>query len=156
MSSPKEDGARPADTLLSAPTPSAGVRLEVAILDADHDAAMAPAMAGEQPHFIVLVVAAEADLRRYVRECLRDRRDIVVLETDTVTAARTIAERESPKIFIVDEREAAMLAVLLRLRVILIVDDEPRYALADARVRLLPRPFSAERLLAEVVSLLDS
>ena len=55
---------------------------------------------------------------------------------------------------IVDEREGAILAVLSRLRAILLVDDVPRCAPPDARLRLLARPFSAERLLAEVGPLL--
>jgi len=154
MNSPKEDGVRPVDIPLPAPPLSAGVRLEIAILDADHDPAVAPGIADERPHVVILVVAAEADLRRYVRECLRDRADIVVLEADTITAARAAAERAAPQLLIVDAREGAMLALRLRLRVIHIVDDEPRYASADARVRHLARPFSAARLLAEVVRLL--
>ena len=53
--------------------PSPRVRLEVAFLDADQ-AAPAPApspAADERACLTVLVVAAEVDVRRYVRECLR-------------------------------------------------------------------------------------
>ena len=145
------------DAVGRAPTSlvSADVRLEVAILDADTAApASEPAPTDERPHRTVLIVAAEADLRLYVRECLRDRTDVLLLEAETIGAAVVLAERESPQVLIVDERERAILVVLSRLRAILLVDDVPRDAPIDARLRLLARPFSAERLLAEVGRLL--
>ena len=61
--------------------------MEVAFLDADQaaPAPAPPAALDERTCLTVLVVAAEADLRRYVRECLRERTDLRLLEAATVT-----------------------------------------------------------------------
>ena len=67
-----------------------------------------------------------------MRECLRDRTDVLLLE----------------------RKRWAILAALPRVRAILLVHDEPRYALPDTQRRLLARLFSAERLVAEVGRLL--
>ena len=138
--------------------PSPRVRLEVAFLDADQ-AAPAPAQsssADEGACLTVLVVAAEADLRRYVRECLRERPDLRLLEAATVGAAVTLAAGCAPDVLIVDGPERDVLATLSQLRAIIIVDDVPRDAPAlQTHVRLLARPFTAEQLVAGVNQLLD-
>jgi hypothetical protein len=137
--------------------PSPRVRLEVAFLDADQPAPAdaTPAVLDERTRLTVLVVAAEADLRRYVRECLRERSDLRVLEAATVTAAVTLAANCSPAILIVDEPESDVLLRLSELRAIVIVDDVPRDAPeSGTRRRLLARPFTAEGLAAEVGRLL--
>ena len=135
--------------------PSPRVRLEVAFLDADQ-AAPAPAPAAdERACLTVLVVAAEVDLRRYVRECLRERSDLRVLEAATVSTAVSLAADCSPDLLVVDEPERDVLTTLSRLRAIVIVDDVPRGESAlGTHVRLLARPFTAERLVAEVGQLL--
>jgi hypothetical protein len=150
----REDGVLP--TRPPPPPPSPRVRLEVAFLDADQAApAPAPAALDERTCLTVLVVAAEADLRRYVRECLRDRTDLRVLEAATATAAVTLAASYSPELLVVDEPESDVLVALSHLRAIVIVDDVPRGAPASATlVRLLARPFTAEGLVAEVGQLL--
>jgi len=139
--------------------PSPRVRLEVAFLDADQ-AAPAPAQsssADEGACLTVLVVAAEADLRRYVRECLRERPDLRLLEAARVTQAVALAADCAPDVLIVDGPERDVLATLSQLRAIIIVDDVPRDAPAlQTHVRLLlPRPFTAEQLVAGVNQLLD-
>ena len=136
--------------------PSPRVRLEVAFLDADQ-AAPAPAPAAdERACLTVLVVAAEVDLRRYVRECLRERSDLRVLEAATVSTAVSLAADCSPDLLVVDEPERDVLAALSQVRAIVIVDDVPRETPASGtHVRLLARPFTAERLVAEVGQLLD-
>ncbi len=136
--------------------PSPRVRLEVAFLDADQ-AAPAPAPAAdERACLTVLVVAAEVDLRRYVRECLRERSDLRVLEAATVSTAVSLAADCSPDLLVVDEPERDVLAALSQVRAIVIVDDVPRETPASGtHVRLLGRPFTAERLVAEVGQLLD-
>jgi hypothetical protein len=137
--------------------PSPRVRLEVAFLDADQSApAPAPPSAlDERTCLTVLVVAAEADVRHYVRECLRERTDLRLLEAATITAAVTLAESYLPEILIVDEPESDVVVTLPQLRAIVIVDDVPRGAPAsETRVRLLARPFTAEGLVAEVGRLL--
>jgi hypothetical protein len=133
------------------------VRLEVAFLDADQaaPAPAPPAALDERTRLTVLVVAAEADLRRYVRECLRERTDVRVLEAATVTAAITLAAYLPPELLVVDEPERNVLVTLSELRAIVIVDDVPHGAPASGtRVRLLARPFTAEGLVAEVGQLL--
>lgn len=138
-------------------TPSSRVRLEVEFLDADQSAPMPvmPAALDESMHMTALVVAAEADFRRYVRECLRERIDLRLLEAATVIAAVTLAAYYSLAFLVVDEPESEVLAALPQLPAIVIVDDVPRGAQASGiHVRLLARPFTAEGLLAEVGQLL--
>jgi hypothetical protein len=136
--------------------PSPRVRLEVAFLDDQAPPAPAPPAALEgQARLTVLVVAAEADLRRYVRECLRVRSDLRILEAATVTEALTLAGSDSPELLVVDEPESDVLSTLSQQRAIVIVDDVPRgSSAARARVRLLARPFTGEGLVEEVGRLL--
>ena len=157
---PPREGGGPEDGVLPAPPPrpSSRVRLEVELLDADQDAPAPDPLAAldERTCLTVLVVAAEADLRRYVRECLRDRSDLRVLEAATVTAAVTLAANSSPALLIVDEPESDVLVPLSQLRAIVIVDDMPRDAPGSGtRRRMLARPFTAEGLAAEVGRLLE-
>ncbi len=138
------------------PSPSAGVRLEVAILSDQPAPAPVPSPPIVVPAGLtVLVVAAEADVRQYVRECLRDRGDLRVLEAETVAAALAIAADESVAVLVVDDPERDVLVALSHARAILIVDDLPRQARPfGTRIRFLPRPFSADGLVAEVNGLL--
>ncbi|MBC7894666.1 MAG: hypothetical protein H7066_04590 [Cytophagaceae bacterium] len=137
--------------------PSSRVQLEVAFLDA-HQSAIAPSSPApfdEHARLTVLVVAAESDVRRYVRECLRERTDLRVLEAATIPTAVLLAAHPVPVFLVVDEAEREVVATLSQLRAIVIVDDVPHSAPAPgARVRLLARPFSAEGLVAEVGRLL--
>ena len=130
--------------------------MEVAFLDADQ-AAPTPAPAAavdERMRLTVLVVAAEADLRRYVRECLRERTDLRLLEAATVSAAVSLASHYEPELLIVDEPERDVLLTLSQLRAVVIVDDVPHGAPSSGTRRLLARPFTAEGLVAEVGQLL--
>lgn len=143
---------------MSGEAPSPRVRLEVACLDADQTAPepAPPAALDVRPCLTVLVVAAETDLRRYIRECLRERTDLRLLEAATVAAAVALAARDAPALLVVDDRERHVLLSLSEVRAIVIVDDVPHEpAAAGARVRLLARPFTAERLMEEVRRLLD-
>ena len=108
--------------------PSPRVRLEVAFLDADQAApAAAPSPTADgRACLTVLIVAAEVDLRRYVRECLREQADLRVLEAATVPAAVTLAADCSPDLLVVDEPERDVLAILSELSAIIIADDVPR------------------------------
>ena len=150
MNPTREDGGGREDP---PPPPSPRVRLEVAFLDADEaaPAPAPPAALDERTRLTVLVVAAEADLRRYVRECLRERTDLRLLEAATVSAAVALALYYPTELLVVDEPESDVVARLSQLRAIVIVDDVPRGAPAPGtRVRLLARPFTAEGLAAEV------
>src|SRR5687768_1324105 len=128
MNPPKDAGGRE-DGVSPTPPPrgSPRVQLEVAFLDADQDApAPAPLAAiDERTRLTVLVVAAEADLRRYVRECLRERADLRLLEAATVTAAVALAAFYSPQLLVVDEPQSDVVVTLPELRAIVIVDDIP-------------------------------
>ena len=168
MNPPREDGAGREDGVSTAPPPSPSprVRLEVELLDAEHTAD-APANQrtptpddGAVPdghtRLTVLVVAAEADVRSYVRECLRERHDFRLVEAATFDAALRLTASCVPAFVIVDQPERRFLATQSHARAIVIVDEVPREPPArDARVRLLARPFTAERMLAEVDQLLD-
>lgn len=136
---------------------SSRVQLEVAILD-DDQAALAPADSAtheERQRVTVLVVAAELDLRRYVRECLRERRDLRVLDAATVAGGIEVAASESPALLVVDEPERDILVALSDLRAIVIVDDALRDVQGSAvRLRQLAQPFTGEGLLAEVDAVL--
>jgi hypothetical protein len=158
MSPSREDGRGGEDVVSpAAPSlPSSRVQLEVAFLDADHaePAVSSPATLDEHPCLTVLVVAAEADFRRYVRECLRERRDLRVVEAATVTAAIALAAGSSLDLLVVDAPEGDVVAVLTPLRAIVIVDDVPQGIPAGSRVYLLARPFTAEGLVAKVRQLL--
>jgi hypothetical protein len=135
--------------------PSPRVRLEVAFLEDDQAMPAPGAALDERGCLTVLVVAAEADLRRYVRECLRERTDLRVLDAATVTAAVALAAYSSPTLLIVGEPQGAIVDRLADVHAIVIVDDVPRNTSASgAQHRLLARPFTAERLLAEVGQLL--
>jgi len=131
---------------------SARVRLEVALLDADQAApSPAPSAPDERPCLTVLVVAAESDVRRYVRECLRERADLRLVEAATVAAAVALAAHAAPELLVVDEPERDVVAALSSLPAIVIVDDVPHDSLAPgSRLRLLARPFSAEGLITQV------
>src|SRR5512133_3009002 len=132
------------------------VRLEVEFLDAEQavPAPLAPDARGDERVLrAVLVVAGEADFRGYVRECLRERTDLRVLEAATVGAAVELAAQHPPALLIVDEPESSVVAALSQIRAIVIVDDIPRGELTRGP-RLLARPFTAEGLLAEVDQLL--
>lgn len=140
------------------PDHSPRVRLEVAFLDADQAApAPVPPTADEHACLTVLVVAAEVDVRRYVRECLRERSDLRVLEAATIAAAVTLAADLPPDLVVVDEPERDVLAPLSPRRAVIIVDDVPRGGPASgAHVRLLARPFTAERLVGEITQLIEN
>jgi len=77
---------------MSGESPSPRVRLEVAFLD-DHPTAPAPAPPlDEQGRLTVLIVAADEDVRRYARECLRARTDLRILDAATIAEALALEE----------------------------------------------------------------
>ena len=131
------------------PPPSAVVRLEAKLLEVE-DSASESAPNDGQSSRTVLVVSAEVDLCRYVRECLRERTDVRVRDAASIDAAVRLAEDGNASLLIVDGAQRAILGALPHSSVILIVDDLGG-VLPTTRVRLLERPFTADRLLAEVM-----
>ena len=158
MNTPREQDGESGDTVQpsSPPAPSAGVRLEVAILSEQPAPAPAPSPPINVPvGLTVVVVAAEADVRQYVRECLRDRVDVKILEAASVTEGLTVAAHEPVALLVVDAPERDVLGGLSHIRAIVIVDELPRGARPlGKRIRFLARPFSADGLVAEVTELL--
>ncbi|MES2525034.1 MAG: hypothetical protein V4617_20215 [Gemmatimonadota bacterium] len=133
---------------------SARMRLELAFLDEGAPAPASPAR-DERNGPTLLVVAAEADLRRYVRECLHERLDLQVCDAATIDAAVALAAHREPALLIVDEPERGATAMLPEVHAIVLVDELPRgIADANSRVRLLARPFSADTLVNEVARLI--
>lgn len=131
------------------------VRLEVALLAAQTAPVPdAPPDGGARQRLTVLAVAAEADLRRYVRECLRERADLRVVEAASVSAAIALADAVALDLLVVDEPERDAADALARLPAIVIVDDLPRGSRVSEARCWLPRPFTAEMLMTEVTRLL--
>jgi CheY-like chemotaxis protein len=151
-----EGGAPPSSpSPASPPIVSPRVRLEVEILSADQAApAPAPVPAGGAGVRGVLIVAADPDVRRYVRHCLRDRTDWRVLEASTVTDALAVAGRESADLLIVDAPEARGVSAMPGMRAVLMADDEPERSASGDRVSVLLRPFTAEQLVGVVARML--
>jgi hypothetical protein len=126
------------------------VRLEVELLASDQPAPLpGPTLGDDQARHTVLVVAADADVRRYVRECLRDRADLCVLEAAATEIATRLAALQPPKLLIVDAPDAGPRQVA-DVRAVLIADDVPVEAVPNARVTALARPFGARDLQAIV------
>ena len=128
------------------------MRLEVAILAAAEVApAVVPPPRADGQHRTITVVAADADVRWHVRECLRDRPDVRVLEAASVAVALSLAAQAEPDVLIVDAPQGDVIVALPRARAVVIVDDVPRQPRREgARVRFLARPFTAQQLVAEV------
>jgi hypothetical protein len=126
------------------------VRLEVELLASDPGPLPVPALADQHQRHTLLVVAGDADVRRYVRECLRDRADLRVLEAAGIQMAIRLAALQPPTLLIVDGPDAGVLDTFADVGAILIADDLPRQAVPNARVTALARPFGARELQAIV------
>ena len=143
-----------------APSPSARVRLEAEVLTtqltADHELPVSRAADADVSVLrTVLVVASDADLRRYVRECLRDVQRVRVIEAASVTEALDLAVHDSPHVLIADWSAARVVSALSGVRAVLIADDLAEiFDARQAPVSLLPEPFSAERLAGEVARMI--
>jgi len=123
------------------------VRLEVDLLASDHPAPLrAPSTGDRREQRTVLVVAADADVRRHVLECLRDRTDFHVLEADTIAMAKRLAALERPELLIVDAPDAAILDAIVDVRSVVMGDDVAPHAMRDGRIITLARPFGGRDL----------
>jgi DNA-binding NtrC family response regulator len=131
------------------------VRLEVDILGSEPGTSTPPAApVRDDTRRVVIVVSADGDVRRYIRESLRDRMDIRVLEVATVRDARRVGWHTRANLVITDVPEARGLAALRPVPAILITDDSSDGVPPAAECVALPRPFTAERLAAVVARLL--
>ena len=149
-----DDAARDSDD--RAPSASPRVRLEVDLLVSDHAAPLpTPAIGDRREQHTVLIVAGDADVRRHVLECLRDRSDFRVVEAATIAMARRLAALESPELLIVDAPDAGILDAIENVRAVLMVNDVAPARVRDARIATLARPFGAQDLQALVDRLLS-
>jgi len=135
------------------PRPSARVRLEVAFLDDSDTRPREDTTDDERTRLTALIVAAEADVRRYVGECLRGRAGVRICEASNTEAATALMRSTRPDFAIVEQSSGP--GDLSHLPTIVLVDDVPYgAATVTPRIRLLNRPFSAEELMREVDQLL--
>jgi hypothetical protein len=147
---PRRDDDPARDDPGRAPSPSARVRLEVDLLASEQPAALGDTVGGdERQRLVVLVVAGDADVRRYVRECLRDRSDLRVLEAAAPGPAAQIAAAHHPQLLIVDARDSALLGQIGDVRAVVIADELPLESM-PATVAVLVRPFGGRDLQAVV------
>lgn len=131
------------------------MRLEVELLASDAPAAVpAPAVGDRPQRYTVLIVVGDADVRRYVRECLHDRADLRLLEASGVAMAEQLAALHRPDLLIVDAREAAVLSAIADVRAVIISDDVPPDAQPNSRIVTLMRPFGGQELEALIEVLL--
>jgi DNA-binding NtrC family response regulator len=136
--------------------PSPRVRLEIDLLASDRHAPLsAPAVGDRREQRTVLVVARDADVRRHVLECLRERTDLRVVEADTIATATRLAAREPPALLILDTADIALLEAIAEVRAVVMVDDVGPEAMRDARIATLARPFSGRDLESLVDRLLS-
>ena len=158
------DGIRDGDSTTVPPpisrTPSRHARLEAEILRSELAPARdSPRAAGEgsdpNGQRIVLVVVADAALRRYVHECLRYTARFFVHDVTTPREAIEFAARLEPGVMVVDRVAEEVVRVLVDVRVIVIDDGlrEVNNELSDRRAVLMS-PFTAETLVAEIDRLL--
>ena len=120
---------------------------------------------------MVLVVAAEADMRTYVRRCLAHVTSIQVMEAPDVSGMRGIARAMPPDLIVIDvDGEPAGYAVdrmlggqpeLVSVPLLVITDEAPgsdreRMGSGPSSRTVLVKPFNARRLCNEVHRLLNS
>ena len=118
---------------------------------------------------MVLVVAAEADMRTYVRRCLAQVASVQVMEAPDVPGMRGIARAMPPDLIVVDvdgapagsavDRMVGEQPELANVPVIVITDEGPggnsqMIGSGTASGTILVKPFNARRLCAEVHRLL--
>ena len=107
---------------------------------------------------LVLVVAADADVRAYVSDSLRTTTSLAVIATGSVGGALDVAVRRTPRALVVSHGEQAVVRHLPGVPAVLLSDEAPAADVTEAR-RLAPLvmlrgAFRAERLLEVVVSLM--
>jgi hypothetical protein len=131
------------------------VRLEVDILVSEPGAPNPPiAPVRDDSCRVVLVVSADGDVRRYIRESLCDRVDLRVLEASTVHDARRISEHTAVSLVITDIPATHGFAPPPRVPAILITDESSDGMPPAAECVAVPGPFTAERLAGVVARLL--
>ncbi len=123
------------------------MRLEVDLLASDQPAPLpSHALGDHDQQHTVLVIAGDADVGRYLRECLRDRANLCVLEAATTSMATGLAALHPPKLLIVDAPDASVLDSLTEVRAVLIGDELTRETMPNVPVTVLARPFGARDL----------
>jgi hypothetical protein len=162
----------------AAPT-SDRLQLEVELLTGTSEQIVVPqpVTTPGEPRYTVLAAVAEADLRSYIRECLRERTDLRVAEADPGEPVLEAIRRLRPALVIAEVSAipgAAAASVasapahgapndygLPPLPLLLIGDEAPEllatgHPRPGTRMVFLPQPFNARRLLDAVERLLHS
>ena len=159
MHPPREDRDRRDEGPRPSPPPSARVRLEIDILAGEHAVPAPVASDGgslREDARTVLVVAADADLRRYITDCLRPVGGLRLLEASRAGDARALLTHDAPHLVVVDAPERAILAALRDTPVILLANAVRRVDPLIEQGRLVPLapPFTPAHLTALAVRLL--
>lgn len=140
------------------PDYAAAVRMQVARLAALHAASVAAAPP-TAPEVIktVMVVAACAQVRKVVRDCLAESGWVRVTEAASVEEATSLLAEGAPDLMLVDHPERAVLSMPGAEHVLLISSEVPRsHEMPRQLVGLLARPLKGERVSSKVLSLLES
>jgi hypothetical protein len=90
-----------------------------------------------------------------VRECLRDRDDLRVIEATSIAMATQGAVLQRPDLLIVDAPDAGALVGLIDVRAVVMADDLAQATAPNALLTTLARPFSGQDLQALVDRLLS-
>jgi len=139
-------------------------RLEASILASSTDDARALDAAGpaeDEPARTVVVVAGDADMRIYLRQCLVQVTSIRVLEAADVPRLQRIVRSAVPDLVVLDldgdpalERVLGRHAGLNTVPLIIISDELPKeydgVRSRQAPYSVLVKPFNSRRLCAEV------
>src|SRR5262245_30926521 len=156
MDAGPRDGSRP-DHDAGPPRPPASDRLqlEIALLAAAANEPSDDRIAASEPSRTVLLAVSDADLREYIRQCLRQRTDLRVVEPQPGDDPLNVGRRQSVALVIADASPDG--AAPLNRPPLLLIGDEPPEALPvheGAGMAFLRQPFNARRLLDVVASLL--
>jgi hypothetical protein len=150
MTAPEDDALARPDEVATGRALSPRMSLEVAILSGEAaDSGVGPPVApGDR---CILVVSPNADLRRYVGQCLRQRRGTAVLEAPAAAAALAMLPSVAIHLIVADEGEAGPLLGLAAPGTLVIGDGAAHASAAlPGAVGCITPPFSAASLLAAV------
>jgi len=156
MDAGPRDGSRPDDDD-GPPRPPASDRLqlEIALLAAAATEPSDDGIAAGEPGRTVLLAVGDADLREYIKQCLRQRADLRVVEPQPGDDPLNIGRRQPVALVIADGSPDR--AAPVNRTPLLLVGDELSEALPvreGAGIAFLVQPFNTRRLLDVVARLL--
>jgi hypothetical protein len=156
MDAGPRDGNRPDDDDgLPRPPASDRLQLEIALLAAAAPEPFDDGIGAGEPGRTVLLAVGDADLREYIKQCLRQRADLRVVEAQPGDDRLNVGQRQPVALVIADGSPDG--AAALNGPPLLLVGDELSEALPvreGAGMAFLIQPFNARRLLDVVARLL--